>query len=357
MNQVGAHGSGPYVSAFNVAAADWYEPGAISQTVQLPGSPTSVNFQSASMGSGSVNIAWESAHPGTGPQNGYTFIPYGFANANRFVMQLDQFGDPILDPDGHYIPVEPVEFAPDNGIPPSGEYAVLSGALFATDGVEYAPDWPQGDIVVTITGLSSIATGYTVKLLAAAQNGDVVEAFTSANLTDSASNAETIDFVLLPDRPSYWSPFDPDPLNPYVSVAGEAIATTTFTGDSLEIRLTGGNEYFNDEFAFTRTVLAGVVIDYDALSQPELLGDYNNDSKVDAADYAIWRDNNGSTNPLPNDNMIGGVVGQAHYELWRANFGMNGGGGSGLAQVPEPSSCISAAVVAALLLGRFRRKK
>jgi hypothetical protein len=261
VNQIGAHGSGPYVSAFGVVRADWYEPGSISQTVQLPGSPTSVNFHPASMGSGSVNIAWESAHPGTGPQDGFTFTAYGFANANRFIMQDDGFGNLLLDASGHYIPVVPSTFAPDNGIPPSGEHAVLSGALFATDGVEYAPSWPRGDIVVTITGLSSIASGYTVKLLAAAQNGDVVKAFTPASITDSASNSDLVNFALLPDRPSYWSPFDPDPLNPYVSVAGEAVSTTTFTGDSLEIRLTGANEYFNGT-VFTRTTLAGVVIDY-----------------------------------------------------------------------------------------------
>jgi hypothetical protein len=262
VNQVGAHGSGPYVSAFNVLASDWYEPGSISQTVQLPGSPTSVNFQPASMGTGSVNIAWESAHPGTGPQDGFTFSAYGFANANRFVMQDDGMGNLLLDPDGHYVPVDPVQEAPDNGIPPTGEYAVLSGVLFATDGVEYAPTWPQGDIVVTITGLNSIASGYTVKLLASAQNGNVVEAFTPATISDNASNSDLVNFLLLPDRPSYWSPFDPDPANPYVSVAGEAVSTTTFTGDSLEIRLTGANEYTNNLGMFARTTLAGVVIEY-----------------------------------------------------------------------------------------------
>jgi hypothetical protein len=271
VNQVGAHGSGPYVSAFGVAAADWYEPGAVSQTVQLPGSPTSVSFQPASMGAGSVNIAWESAHPGTGPQDGFTFIPYGFANANRFVMQDDGNGNLLLDPDGHYIPVVPTTFAPDNGIPPSGEYAVLSGSLFATDGIEYAPAWPQGDIVVTITGLSSIATGYTVKLWAAAQNGNVVEAFTPAMISDNASNAETINFALLPDRPSYWSPYDPDPNNPFVSVAAAAMSSTTFTGDSLEIRLAGPNEDPNAPL-FTRTTLAGVVIEYNEIPEPSTGG-------------------------------------------------------------------------------------
>jgi hypothetical protein len=330
LNQMGAHGSGPYESAFGVVAADWFEPGPISQTVQLPGSPTSVNFKPASMGSGSVDIAWESAHPGTGPQDGYTFIPYGFANANRFVMQEDENGDPILDEFGHYVPAlsdpndpNSVIFAEDNGIPVSGDYAVLSGALFATDGVEYAPTWPQGDIVVTITGLGSIASEYTVQLLAAAQNGDVVQGFTAATVSDNASNSETIEFELQPDRPSYWSPFDPDPANPYVSVYGKGESETTFTGDELEIRLTGPNEYFNEDLEFFRTILAAVIIDYEAIVSPGLQGDFNSSGTVDAADYAVWRKTLGD---------------DASYNLWRTNFGATGGGIGSAHAIPEPTA-------------------
>ncbi|MEX0642084.1 MAG: hypothetical protein WD468_05255 [Pirellulales bacterium] len=297
------------------------------------------------MGTGSVNIAWESAHPDTGPQDGYTFIPYGFANANRFVMQLDEFGDPILDQDGHYIPVDPVELAPDNGIPPSGEYAVLSGALFATDGIEYEDfGWTQQrDIVVTITGLSSIASGYTVKLLAAAQNGDVVEAFTSATIMDNASNSDTADFVLLPDRPSYWSPYDPDPNNQFVSVAGEAASTTTFTGDSLEIRLSGANEYFNDAFELARTILAGVIINYDSIVTPGLDGDFNFDNKVDAADFVVWRKTLGD---VPN------------YNLWREHFGESSSAAGQSQVTPEPTAGVLCllATVPLLVIRSVRRR-
>lgn len=344
LNQVGAHGAGPYPSAFGVTAANWYEPGAISQTTQLPGSPTSVNFKPASMGSGSVNFAWSSAHPDTGPQNGYTFVPYGFANANRFVMQTDGSGNKILDGDGHYIPVTPEQLAPDNGVPVSGEHAVLAGALFATDGVEYAPEWgTKRDIVVTITGMSSIASGYTVKLLASAQNGDTVEGFTPATIADNASHTANADFTLLPDRPSYWSPFDPDPANPYVSIAGVAESATVFTGDSVEIRLSGGNEYFNEEFEFVRTVLAGVIIDYTPLSTPSLPGDYNSNGTVDAADYVVWR-NGGS----PDSTLAG-------YTLWRSNYGNHAGSGLGESSaVPEPSMIVLAAM-GALGLAGFRR--
>jgi hypothetical protein len=56
-----------------------------------------------------------------------------------------------------------------------------------------------------------------------------------------------------------------------------------------------------------------------------LVGDYNNDGKVDAADYVVWRKSNGS---------------QQGYDDWRTNFGRTAGSGSalGAGAVPEPAS-------------------
>jgi hypothetical protein len=58
---------------------------------------------------------------------------------------------------------------------------------------------------------------------------------------------------------------------------------------------------------------------------PEVLGDYNRDSIVDAADFVAWRK---SDSP------------QESYETWRANFGRAFGGGAYVNQpaVPEPES-------------------
>jgi hypothetical protein len=336
VNQIGAFGAGTYESAFDVDAADWYEPGTAAN------SPDSVNFQSPSMGSGSVGIAYASAHPDSGIANGYTWSAYGFANANRYNMQEDTEGNrlteevpPSVPPpaigfhNGYtsWIPVseEPI-VAPDNGIPVSGEHAVLAGFLFASGAGEYG-GWSQNDIVVTISGLSSIATEYKVTLLASAQNGGgnpgwAVEGFTPASIMDNASNTDMVEFELLPDRPSFWSPADADPEdNPYVSVAGEAISDVTFTGDALEIRLSGWNEYTTDEFQFFRTTLAGVVIEYEPISTG-LEGDHNLDGVVDAADYVFWRDTMGD---------------MERYNQWTANFGAGGGSGSNSA-VPEPAS-------------------
>ena len=93
---------------------------------------------------------------------------------------------------------------------------------------------------------------------------------------------------------------------------------------------------------------------YDLFVAPPggLDGDYNDDGSVDAADYVLWRKNVGTTGTLEND-PIGGTIGEEHYNLWRANFGMaapsTGANLGAAAAVPEPA----ALVLAALAMLRF----
>jgi hypothetical protein len=71
-------------------------------------------------------------------------------------------------------------------------------------------------------------------------------------------------------------------------------------------------------------------------------GDYNHNGIVDAADYVVWRANQGTNNVLPND-PIGGTIGAAQYNQWRANFGPTAGSGAGAivnAAVPEPATFV-----------------
>jgi hypothetical protein len=69
-------------------------------------------------------------------------------------------------------------------------------------------------------------------------------------------------------------------------------------------------------------------------------GDYNNDGKVDAADYVTWRNGN----PLQNETVTPGSTTPADYTPWRINYGATSAGsgsslGSGTA-VPEPGSAL-----------------
>jgi hypothetical protein len=85
----------------------------------------------------------------------------------------------------------------------------------------------------------------------------------------------------------------------------------------------------------------GVVLYEAAPTVDELPGDYNNDGKVDAADYVVWRKTDGT---------------QPGYNLWRANFGRIAGSGSALsgASVPEPGTFMLIAA-ALLAIGLARR--
>jgi hypothetical protein len=73
---------------------------------------------------------------------------------------------------------------------------------------------------------------------------------------------------------------------------------------------------------------------------PVLLGDYNGDGSVDAADYTLWRNSLGSTMNLAADGNQNGVIDPGDFDVWRAHFGQTTGSGSGAianAAVPEPA--------------------
>ncbi len=109
--------------------------------------------------------------------------------------------------------------------------------------------------------------------------------------------------------------------------------------------LSGGLEW-NTSQLYTTGVLS--------VASPGLLGDYNQNGIVDAADYVVWRKNEGTNNVLPNDS-IGGTIGHAQYDEWRAQFGQTTSSGSiASAPVPEPSSIRVLAIVCCGLFARRR---
>jgi hapalindole H/12-epi-hapalindole U/12-epi-fischerindole U synthase len=95
-----------------------------------------------------------------------------------------------------------------------------------------------------------------------------------------------------------------------------------------------------------------IALDASPFDPTDLPGDYNNDGRVDGADFVLWREHLGSYQLLPND-PLGGQIGTAQYTQWRDHHGDFAGGGSATiihaaGEVPEPA--VLRMLVAALII-------
>jgi hypothetical protein len=77
-----------------------------------------------------------------------------------------------------------------------------------------------------------------------------------------------------------------------------------------------------------------------------LPGDFNEDGRVDAADYVVWR------------NGVGSLYAEDDYNVWRANFGraVGGIGNLSLAAVPEPITVTAFALAIVPVIGARQRR-
>jgi len=80
------------------------------------------------------------------------------------------------------------------------------------------------------------------------------------------------------------------------------------------------------------------------VTAPAVLGDYNSNGVVDAADYVVWRNSLGATGAgLAADGDGDQMVTQLDYSIWKANFGIRAYGAASptqLSPVPEPSTVL-----------------
>jgi hypothetical protein len=90
---------------------------------------------------------------------------------------------------------------------------------------------------------------------------------------------------------------------------------------------------------------------------PGLIGDYNENGVVDAADYTVWRNALGTASVLPNrDPANMGNVSTADYASWKSNFGNTGAGSTfDGGAVPEPTSLLLLIFGAAVMINGRRR--
>jgi hypothetical protein len=97
------------------------------------------------------------------------------------------------------------------------------------------------------------------------------------------------------------------------------------------------------------------------VATPMLLGDYNQDGFVNAADYTVYRNRKagiGGTT-LINEGVTPGAVTIDDYNYWKAHYGETSGSGASLfertADVPEPTSFALFALAVACLFAVRRR--
>jgi T5SS/PEP-CTERM-associated repeat protein len=90
----------------------------------------------------------------------------------------------------------------------------------------------------------------------------------------------------------------------------------------------------------------------------QIVGDYNGDGTVNAADYVLWRKTLAhSGSGLPADGNGNNLVDNGDYNVWRAHFGQLAGSGTGAvanADVPEPATWVLCAVGLVLVVGGNR---
>jgi hypothetical protein len=111
---------------------------------------------------------------------------------------------------------------------------------------------------------------------------------------------------------------------------------------------------------FTSTVLTTLTTGgkLQQIALPFVLGDYNHNGIVDAADYTVWRDTLGRSVAvgIGADGNGDGLIDAEDLNVWRQHFGEKLPAGSA-SNVPEPSSLLLASVAAAICLLAMARRR
>jgi hypothetical protein len=94
-----------------------------------------------------------------------------------------------------------------------------------------------------------------------------------------------------------------------------------------------------------------------SLVAPTLLGDYNGDGTVDAADYSTWRDAMTIGGVYLLNDSTPGTLDESDFAFWRDHFGDTLNAGSAAAAIPEPSAVLLATVAVGMAWGMTRSQR
>jgi T5SS/PEP-CTERM-associated repeat protein len=226
---------------------------------------------------------------------------------------------------------------------------VYEGNLTNPSGGTLAPGRSAGS--TTVLGDYTQSAGATLEI----EIGGTATAteFDFVNVTGTAVMGGTLELALIND-------FLPNPDDEFVIFNAEADLLSFFTnaGNGQRVDTVDGIGSFLIHYGPTSAFDPDQIV-LNEFELAPLPGDYNQDGRVNAADYTVWRNNLGSPTALPNDDSPG--VGPDDYDRWKTHFGQTLGSGSGatgsasaaVAEVPEPAAALLLAmglVLAAALL-------
>jgi T5SS/PEP-CTERM-associated repeat protein len=256
----------------------------------------------------------------------------------------------------------------------------LDGGIVSTGSLELAGGLLAGTGTISVDGqftnAGTVAPGLSAGVLTVSSNffygGNYVQEpagklaieiggtnsaeFDRLIIADGSATLHGTLAVSLIDPLGGTSPFQPSAGDSFkfLTAAAGGLGTATFDNYVLP-RLPGGlymGALFNYDDASVSLVVAGV------------LGDYNRNGVVDAADYVVWRDTLGQAGgTFAADGDRDGSVDPDDYQVWKTHFGMHDpyvGARSLLADaaraIPEPATWWSL-LLAMCCLGAARRAK
>jgi PEP-CTERM motif len=245
-------------------------------------------------------------------------------------------------------------------------YSALAAPFGTQEDLTFDYTLPDGSIAlgtVVYTGtkvnnlLLQVDPSGAAKLRNTSQTTVMIDGYDVASASGSLSTAGWTSFDELNANGGDWRESNTSQFR--LAELKQAGATTLNPGASFDLGdlFTGATEDLVFSFlqaGSSQPTIGAVIYQAFAAAVP---GDYNEDGKVNAADYTVWRNHLGATFDLPNrDESNSGPTNEMDYAFWKANFGNPMGAGSGAvaAAVPEPGSLLLVCLGCLGLLGRRR---